>query len=77
MPRITIYSKENCMQCTMTKKQLKEKGIEFLEKRIDLVPEYIDEVKETGFSTVPVIIDNLTKDLWNGFRPDKLSNLNK
>ena len=35
MPKITIYSKNDCVKCRMTKKFLKENDIDFLEINID------------------------------------------
>lgn len=77
---ITVYTKNNCMQCEMTKKILVDKGIEFDAKNVDLMEEsereatinYIKE--ELKFSAMPVVVVE-GKDAFAGFRPDKLETL--
>ena len=45
MAKITLFSKNNCMQCKMTKKFLEKEGADFEEINIDEQPEKIDYVK--------------------------------
>ncbi|WP_057829571.1 glutaredoxin-like protein NrdH [Liquorilactobacillus cacaonum] len=71
---LSIYTKNNCIQCKMTKKFLSEHNISFEEHNINTEPEYIDYLKEKGFRSVPVIEDN-NDPIINGFRPDLLRNL--
>lgn len=78
--KITVYTKNNCMQCEMTKKILKDKGIEFeaininevSEEESDKIIDYIKE--ELGFSAMPVVLTE-GKEPFAGFRPDKLAEL--
>lgn len=67
---ITLYSKNGCMQCQMTKKELIKCGIEFKEINLDEQPEYIEHVKGLGYSSAPVIQTDL--ETWSGFQPEKL-----
>lgn len=70
---ITVYSKNNCMQCKMTKKFLEQHGANFQEINIDEHPEKVDYVKSLSFTSAPVIeADNL---VFSGFQPAKLKEL--
>lgn len=70
---ITVYSKNNCMQCKMTKKFLEQNGADFQEINIDEHPEKIDYVKSLGFSSAPVIESN--ELVFSGFQPAKLKEI--
>ncbi|GBG97177.1 glutaredoxin-like protein NrdH [Lactococcus termiticola] len=70
---VTVYSKNNCMQCKMVKKWLNEHNVAFSEINIDEQPEYVATVKDMGFLAAPVI----TKDdfAFSGFNPSALAKL--
>ena len=68
--RITVFSKNNCMQCKMTKKFLEQNGADFEEINIDEQPDKIDYVKGLGFTAAPVIEAGET--VFSGFQPNKL-----
>lgn len=70
---VTIYSKNNCVQCKMTKKFLDQHKVEYNEINLDEQPEFIDHVKGLGFSAAPVI--ETENDVFSGFQPDKLKAL--
>lgn len=74
MNKITLYTKNNCPQCKMTKRFLNDKHLSYKEINIDAQPQYIDWLKEQGHQTVPVLT---TEGLGTivGFRPDKLRTL--
>ncbi|WP_025728427.1 glutaredoxin family protein [Atopobacter phocae] len=71
---ITIYTKDNCMQCEFVKKHLREKGKNFWVKDVNANSLYMQEVKDMGYQTVPVTLieRNGEKIAINGFRPDEL-----
>lgn len=71
---IIVYSKPNCMQCNFTKKYLEDKGVSYELKDIFESEEALNEVKELGFSSVPVISVE-GQEAFNGFRPDLLDQL--
>lgn len=73
MATITIFSKNNCMQCKMTKKFLDQHGADFEEINIDEKPEKIEYVKNLGFSAAPVI--EAGNVVFSGFQPSKLKEL--
>ncbi|GAA3012358.1 glutaredoxin-like protein NrdH [Tetragenococcus solitarius] len=70
---ITLFSKNNCMQCKMTKRFLAENNINFEEINIDNEPDALGWLKEQGFQSVPVITSDATTVV--GFRPDQLRQL--
>ncbi|MFU2164025.1 glutaredoxin-like protein NrdH [Streptococcus pluranimalium] len=70
MSKITIFSKNNCMQCQMAKKFLEKEGLSFQEINIDENPEHIEYVKSLGFSAAPVI--QAGNVVFSGFQPAKL-----
>ncbi len=71
MAKVTVYSRNNCMQCKMTKRYLAEHNVEFVEHNINDQPEYVDYLKERGFLSLPVVdIDG--QSAFSGFRPDQL-----
>lgn len=75
MNAITLYTKDNCPQCKMTKKFLADKNLNFEEINIDVETQYIDSLKEKGFRSVPVITTADEKVTIVGFRPDQLRTL--
>ncbi|TCD46577.1 glutaredoxin-like protein NrdH [Streptococcus sp. X16XC17] len=70
---ITVYSKNNCIQCKMTKRFLDEHNVAFTEINLDEQPDYIEHVKELGFSAAPVI--ETENGAFSGFNPSKLKAL--
>ena len=65
---VTIYSKNDCVQCKMTKRFLDTNHVEYREINLDEQPEYIDHVKSLGFNAAPVIqtpnILNKSKNIY-------------
>lgn len=52
---VTVYSKDHCQQCKGVKRWLKSNGIAFNEINVSEQPEYIQEVKDLGFTSLPVV----------------------
>lgn len=67
---VTVYSKNNCMQCRMVKKFLNDKGVEFTEINIDEQPDKIDYLKALNYSTVPVTF--FGEQCFAGFAPTEI-----
>ena len=66
MNKLTVYTKNGCVQCRMTERFLKEHNI-------DQEPEYVDYLKEKGYQATPVVeAPNVS---FFGFRPDQLRQL--
>ncbi|MGT2925775.1 glutaredoxin-like protein NrdH [Streptococcus cuniculipharyngis] len=73
MSTVTVFSKNNCVQCKMTKKFLDDKNLSYREINLDEEPQYIDYVKNLGFTAAPVI--EAGDLVFSGFQPDKLKEL--
>ena len=52
---VTIYSKNNCVQCKMTKRFLDSNHVEYREINLDEQPQFVEHVKSLGFNAAPVI----------------------
>ncbi|MGF0111223.1 glutaredoxin-like protein NrdH [Streptococcus sp. SGI.013] len=73
MAAITVFSKNNCMQCKMTKKFLEQNGADFQEINIDEQPDKVEYVKSLGFTSAPVI--EAGEVVFSGFQPAKLKEI--
>ncbi len=71
MERLTIYSKERCVQCVATYRALGKAGIDSY-NIVDLsdVPNKIEEFKAEGLLQAPIV--DTGQERWSGFRPDKI-----
>ncbi|WP_409021527.1 glutaredoxin-like protein NrdH [Dellaglioa sp. P0083] len=74
MKKVTVFTKNNCIQCKMTKRFLKENNVEFNERNISEDDNAIDYLKGQGFQAVPVV-EATGFDTIAGFRPDMLKKL--
>ncbi|CAH1856055.1 glutaredoxin-like protein NrdH [Convivina praedatoris] len=73
MLAVTVYTKNNCVQCKMTKKFLDQKGIEYQEINISQETQYIDQLREKGFRQTPVVMSGELN--FSGFRPSELEKI--
>ncbi len=74
---ITVYTKNHCPACRMTKKWLSSRDIQFKELNIDSEPELIAELKLYGFISLPVVAVGSLDNAWAGFMPDRLKELQR
>ena len=72
---ITVYSKNNCIQCKMVKRQLTANNIDFQEINVDEQPEYAQYLKDHGWKAAPVVESEIGD--FSGNRPDKVRELIK
>lgn len=72
---ITVYSKNNCVQCKMVKKQLTANNIDFQEINVDEQPEYKEYLKDHGWKAAPVVESEIGD--FSGNQPDKVRALIK
>lgn len=70
---VIIYSKNNCVQCKMTKRFLEQHNVAFKEINLDEQPEFIEHVKNLGFSAAPIV--ETENEAFSGFQPNKLKAL--
>ncbi|ETO40280.1 Glutaredoxin-like protein NrdH, required for reduction of Ribonucleotide reductase class Ib [Fructilactobacillus florum 8D] len=73
MEKVTVFTKDNCIQCKLTKRFLKEHNVTFTEKNTSTNPELIGHLKKQGFQAVPVVESQFIES-FSGFQP---ANLNK
>ena len=71
---LTIYSKDNCQACRMTKLHLANIGVSYTERNTDTNPEYLAEAKATGYTSMPIVVLN-GEVVASGFQPDRLNEL--
>ncbi|QOD86510.1 glutaredoxin-like protein NrdH [Weissella viridescens] len=76
MKKITVYTKNNCVQCMMTKKLLGQYGVTFDEINVEEDEAALASLKEAGYQSVPVTFADNAEPIV-GFRPDLLSELTK
>lgn len=72
---VTVYTKPNCPQCSMTKKQLDKLGIDHDTVDVTQDPDAHAYVTGLGYSSAPVVVVNDGEAHWSGFRPDHLRGL--
>ena len=70
---VTVYTKPNCPQCTMTKKHLDKLGIEHQTVDVTQDPEAHAYVTGLGYTSAPVVVAGDSH--WSGYRPDRLKGL--
>ena len=74
--KVVLYSRNDCIQCKITKRLLDSEGIAYQEINLDESPESREYVKkELGFMAAPVIETDM--DAWSGFRPGKIKAIKK
>ncbi|MFE4112580.1 glutaredoxin-like protein NrdH [Kosakonia sp. YIM B13611] len=71
--RITIYTRNDCVQCHATKRAMESRGLAFEMVNVDHVPQAADELRAMGFRQLPVVVAGEIK--WSGFRPDMINRL--
>lgn len=70
---ITIYTRNDCVQCHATKRAIESRGLAFELVNLDTQPEAIDALRAKGFRQLPVVITDTLS--WSGFRPDMINRL--
>ena len=68
---ITVYTRDNCVQCDRTKAALKKRDLEYME--IEMDDETADSFYDQGYRSLPIVIAHA--EIWAGFRPDKIKEI--
>ena len=68
---IKLYTKNNCIQCAMTKKLLNKDNIKYEEINVEENSDVLEDLKSRGFKSLPVLSYN-DKEYIVGFQVDKL-----
>lgn len=71
--RITIYTRNNCVQCHATKRAMESRGFDFELIDIDHHPDAADSLRAQGYRQLPVVVTDDAS--WSGFRPDMINRL--
>ncbi|WP_455425506.1 glutaredoxin-like protein NrdH [Dryocola sp. LX212] len=71
--RITIYTRNDCVQCHATKRAIESRGFAFELVNLDQQPEAADDLRAMGFRQLPVVVTD--QESWSGFRPDMINRL--
>jgi glutaredoxin-like protein NrdH len=71
--RITIYTRNDCVQCHATKRAIESRGFTYELINLDLTPEAADELRALGYRQLPVVVTD--QESWSGFRPDLINRL--
>jgi len=73
---VTVYSKDDCVQCDRTKAWLDKNEVPFDEVDLIANPATLEAFKEEGFSSAPIVTVKTTDPgvefIWAGFIPDNL-----
>lgn len=69
-----VYTKDNCVQCDMTKRLMDKIGVEYNTINISEQPEELEKLVEMGYRSAPVVMTD-GGDSWAGFNPDKIADL--
>ena len=73
MPKVTVYTKKPCSQCTMTMKLMDREEIAY--EAVDLTDELLEKFKAEGFLQAPNVVLGNDGRKWSGFRPDLIMEL--
>lgn len=75
---ITLFSQNNCAQCTASKRHLAKLGLEFIERNVSDDEEARETAASLGYRSAPVTLVQREgePDLhWYGFDPIQLNKL--
>ncbi len=70
---IIVYSKPNCPQCELTKRDMDILGIEYETIDISLQQDQLERLAGLGFRSAPVV--ETDRDVWSGYQQDKIKEL--
>jgi glutaredoxin-like protein NrdH len=72
MSKITVYTKNGCPQCDMTKVVLNEKEVTYEVINVEEDDQAYNYVQnDLGYTSMPVVVVE-GEEPFSGFRPDKL-----
>lgn len=73
MMMITVWTKPNCIQCTMTKKEMDKRGIRYEEMNLERHPDTLQTFIDAGLTSAPIVVTDIKT--WSGFRLSKIESL--
>ncbi len=72
---ITVYTKNNCFPCKMTKRKLQELGVNYQERNIDEEPEHLEYLMLCGLRSLPVVFKGNELLVAGGYAPNILETI--
>lgn len=69
---ITVYTKNNCMPCKMTKRKLHELGVNYKEINVDEDLTALEYLMECGLRSLPVVFKDDEPVVIGGYAPNIL-----
>ena len=73
MEKVTVYSKERCVQCAATERALGKYGIKYEVVMLEEHPEELDRLISEGYTAAPIV--ETENGTWSGYRPDRIKNI--
>lgn len=70
---ITLYSKPNCPQCELTKRDMDILGIDYQTVDISQAQDQLEKLAAMGYRSAPVV--ETATDIWSGYDQEKIKNL--
>ena len=71
--KVTVYTKDNCVQCEATKRHLDKIDVSYETVNITNDIRALDKLISLGYRSAPVVVTDT--DSWAGYVPDKLDGL--
>ena len=72
----TVYTKNNCHLCSLTKRALRQRGVPFVEVNVDEDAGAREMLVAKGFKQMPVVAPGREGlAWWSGFRLDLIKGL--
>lgn len=68
---VTLYTKNNCQPCNITKREFAKLGIQYTEISMDSDPSVVDMLVQRGFQSAPVVVTE-EGEAWAGLQPTKI-----
>ena len=70
---VTVYTKDNCVQCEATKRHLDKLDVPYSTVNISNDIRALDKLISLGYRSAPVVVTD--DDSWAGYIPEKLDKL--
>jgi glutaredoxin-like protein NrdH len=70
---VTVYTKDNCVQCEATKRHLNKIDVAYKTVNITNNIGALDKLIALGYRSAPVVVTD--DDSWAGYIPEKLDKL--
>lgn len=70
---VTVYSKEQCVQCDATIRKLGQLGIRYEVVMLEQNPELVEQFRSEGLMQAPIV--DVDGDKWAGYKPDRIKGI--